>query len=676
MEERGISAKRHPSEPAIPPDGRRRAVVESVAPSVDGGRFPIKRIVGDRIVVEADAFADGHDDVTVVLRHRRVDGGWSERPMETLGNDRWRGAFTVDHLGRYEYAVVAWTNAWTTWRRDLRARVDAGQDVAVDVLIGANLVDAAAARGHDPDAAELAGWATELRGEGSTEARATLALDDELDALMARHPDRRHETISEALGVVVDPVLARFCAWYELFPRSASTTPGRHGTFRDVIDRLAYVADLGFDVLYLPPIHPVGRTFRKGPNNVTAAGPDDPGVPWAIGSAEGGHTEVHPALGTLDDFRALVRAAEQRGIAVALDIAYQASPDHPAVREHPTWFRQRPDGTVQYAENPPKKYQDIYPFDFESDDWRGLWAYLAGIVRFWIGQGVRVFRVDNPHTKAFPFWEWMIGDLKREHPDVLFLAEAFTRPKVMYRLAKLGFSQSYTYFTWRTTKHDLTSYFEEITRPPVADFFRPSVWPNTPDILHEVLQHGGRAAFEARLVLAATLAATYGIYGPAYELLEHTPREPGSEEYLDSEKYRLRHWDLDRPDSIAPLIRRVNRIRREHPALQSNDRLSFVRIDDDELIAYVKRSVDGSDTILVVVDLDPHRARAGAVELPLEPLGIAPDRPFEVEDLLDGTVRLWHGSRNVVDVDPSVCAARILHVRPQVRTEAQFEYYL
>ena len=626
--------------------------------------------------MEADAFADGHDVVSVLLRHRRDGGGWSEGPMEALGNDRWRASFDVDHLGRHEYAVAARTDAWATWRRDLRTRIEAGQDVAVDLLIGADLVAGTAERARGSDATTLAAWAAELRGEGSTEARANLALDDELDVLMGRHADRRHETVSDAYGVVVEPVRARCSAWYELFPRSTSPTPGRHGTFRDVIARLDYVTGLGFDVLYLPPIHPIGRTHRKGPNNITTAGPDDPGVPWAIGAAEGGHTAVHPELGTLDDFRALVRAAEERGIAIALDLAYQASPDHPWVREHPAWFRQRPDGTVQYAENPPKKYQDIYPFDFESDDWRGMWEHLADVVRFWIGHGVHIFRVDNPHTKALPFWEWMIADVKRDHPEVMFLAEAFTRPKVMYRLAKVGFSQSYTYFTWRTTKWDLTSYFEEVTRPPVAEFFRPNVWPNTPDILHETLQHGGRPTFQARVVLAATLAATYGIYGPAYELLEHAPREPGSEEYLDSEKYQVRHWELNHPDGIGPLIATLNRIRHEHPALQTNERLDFHPIDDDELIAYTKRSGDGSDTILTVVSLDPSRPRSGTLELPLEELGIAVDRPYEVEDLLDGSVRLWHGPSTLVEVDPATCPARIYHVRPQVRTETQFEYYL
>ena len=666
----------------IPREGRFRAVVESVGPSVDGGRFPIKRVVGDEVVVEADAFADGHDVVSTVLRYRRRDGddtgeaGWSETPMEALGNDRWRGRFVVDSVGRWEYAVTAWTDAWATWRRDLRPRLDARQDVAVDLLIGADLVEDTAGRARGRDRTALVAAASTIRGDGDHAARAAAALDDGLDELMRRHADRRFATTSDALRIVVDPVHARFSAWYELFPRSVSSVPGRHGTFRDVIDRLPYLERLGFDVLYLPPIHPIGRTFRKGPNNVVTSGADDPGVPWAIGAAEGGHMSTHPELGTVDDFRALVEAAAARGIRVALDLAYQASPDHPWVREHPSWFRQRPDGTVQYAENPPKKYQDIYPFDFESDDWRGLWENLARVVRFWIDQGVRIFRVDNPHTKAFSFWEWMIGDVKADEPDVLFLAEAFTRPKVMYRLAKIGFSQSYTYFTWRTTKWDLTAYFEEITRPPVSDFFRPNIWPNTPDILHETLQHGGRPMFEARIVLAATLAATYGIYGPAYELLEATPREPGSEEYLDSEKYQLRSWDLDHADSIAPLIERLNRIRREHPALQSNDRLTFHAIDDDELLAYLKRSADGDDAVLTVVSLDPHRARSATLEVPLDLLGMGGDQPFEVEDLLDGSVRLWHGSRNVVDVDPAACPARVFHFRPQVRTERQFEHYV
>ncbi len=627
------------------------------------------------MAVEADAFADGHDVVTVMLRHRRAGGGWVEREMIPLGNDRWSGSFTVEHLGRYEYAVAAWTDPWRTWRRDLRTRLDAGQDVAVDLLIGADLIDAAAARAGDPDGTTLAAWALELRGEGSAAARAAIAFDDDLDERMHRHADRDRATESEPLAVEVEPVRARYSSWYELFPRSASPVPGRHGTLRDVIARLPYIAELGFDVLYLPPIHPVGRSFRKGPNNVTTATDADPGVPWAIGSSDGGHTAIHPELGTLADFRDLVRAAGRRGIDVSIDIAFQASPDHPFVREHPRWFRQRPDGTVQYAENPPKKYQDIYPFDFESDEWPELWRELAAVVRFWIDQGVTIFRIDNPHTKPFPFWEWLIADIRRDHPETIFLAEAFTRPKVMYRLAKLGFSQSYTYFTWRNSAPELRAYFEEITRPPVSEFFRPNAWPNTPDILHEVLQHGGRPAFEARLVLAATLSANYGIYGPAFELMEHVAREPGSEEYLDSEKYQLRTWDLERPDSLAPLIARVNAVRHAHPALQSNERLVFHAVDDDALLAYTKRSADGSDVVLSIVSLDFGQPRRGTVDLRLDLLGLPEDGPYEAVNLLDGSIQSWHGGRQFVEIDPAAFPARIVQLRRPLRVETAFATY-
>ncbi len=661
----------------LPEEGRRRAVVEGLAPLVDGGRFPAKRVLDDRVRVEADVFADGHDVVVARVRHREPGTtSWQESPMAHLGNDRWRGEIAVDVLGEHEFTVVGWVDAFATWQRDLEKRVKAAQDVAVDLLVGADLVDAAATRAAEPDRrARLMELAAKLRGR--TAAATAVALGRELTDRMADVPDRRLETVLEpAARIAVDPVHARFSAWYELFPRSTADEPGRHGTLRDVIARLPYVAGMGFDVLYLPPIHPIGGTFRKGPNNVVAAGPDDPGVPWAIGGPEGGHTAVHPELGTLEDVRALVAAADEHGIRIALDLAFQVSPDHPYVTDHRDWFRARPDGTIQYAENPPKKYQDIYPFDFESEDWAGMWVELLGVVRHWIDQGVRIFRVDNPHTKAFPFWEWLIDEVKREDPEVLFLAEAFTRPKVMYRLAKLGFSQSYTYFTWRTTKHELTEYFEELTSPPVSEFFRPSVWPNTPDILHEVLQHGGPPAFGLRLVLAATLAASYGIYGPAFELLEATPREPGSEEYLDSEKYQLRHWDLDRADSVAPLITRVNAARREHPALQRDDGLTFHPVDNERLLAYSKRTPDGGDCVLTVVNLDPRHVQTGWVELPLEALGIDPERSFEVHDLLDGSIYLWDGPRNYVEIDPATLPAHVFHVRPRLRGEAEFEYYL
>jgi starch synthase (maltosyl-transferring) len=649
----------------LPADARRRIVIERITPEVDGGRFRAKRVLGDRVVVEADVFADGHDVVVAVLQHRRPGAhGWTEVRMEALGNDRWRAELEAHHLGTHAYTIAGWVDAWETWRRDLTTRLEAGQDVAMDLLIGAELVEAAADRAGGKSQAELADWGLALRGEGSTEARARLALDEDLHRLMQAHPDRSTETVREPpLELMVEPARTRFSTWYELFPRSASPLPGRHGTFRDVIARLSYVERLGFDVLYLPPIHPIGTTFRKGPNNRQDARPGDPGVPWAIGSAAGGHMAIHSELGTLDDLHDLVREAGKRGIAVALDLALQASPDHPAVGEHPEWFRRRPDGTIQYAENPPKKYQDIYPFDFESEDWPGLWRHFDEVVRYWIAQGIRVFRVDNPHTKPFSFWEWLIEGVRRDHPEVIFLAAAFTRPKIMSRLAKLGFSQSYTYFTWRTTKDDLAAYFTELNTPPVSDFFVPNVWPNTPDILHATLQAGGRPMFQARLVLAATLAASYGIYGPAFELMEHTPREPGMEEYLDSEKYEIRHWDLDRADSLAPFIGAVNQIRREHAALQSNAGLAFHRMEDDFALAYSKRTADGSNVILTVVSLDPVYPRTSPVHLEPEALGFDMAEPFEVEDLLSGEVERWQGPRVEVSIDPAVCPARIYHVR-------------
>ena len=654
-------------------DGHQRAVIESISPIVDGGRFPVKRTVGDTLVVEADAFADGQDMLSVALLHRGAGSdGWTAVSMAELGNDRWRAEFRVDHVGRHEYTIRASIDHFATWQRDLRKRVEAGQDVGVDLLIGAGWVETAAARADGEDRGRLARWAAELAGDGTPAVRTELALSGELGSVMARNPDLAHASTREPpLEVVVDPVRACYSTWYELFPRSHAAQKGRHGTFRDVIARLPYVAGMGFDVLYLPPIHPIGRRFRKGANNQPSTNPADPGVPWAIGGPKGGHTAIHPDLGTLDDFRALVAEADRQGIAVALDIAFQVSPDHPYVTEHPEWFRQRPDGTVQYAENPPKKYQDIYPFDFETDAWPELWVELEHVVRYWIDQGVRVFRVDNPHTKPFAFWEWLIGSIKRDHPDTVFLAEAFTRPKVMYRLAKLGFSQSYTYFTWRTGKQELMEYFTELTRTGVAEFFRPNVWPNTPDILHEFLQTGGRPAFELRFVLAATLAATYGMYGPAYELQEHEPIAPGSEEYLNSEKYELRHWDLKRSDSLAPLIRSVNQIRRDHPALQSNDGLAFHRIDDERLLAYSKRTADRSDVVLTVVNLDPREAHAGSLELQLGELGFDDERPFEAVDLLGGTTSLWQGSHRRVELDPADCPALILHLRPTVRSEAE-----
>ncbi len=659
-------------------EGRQRAVIEGVKPEIDGGRFPAKRAVGETVVVEADIFTDGHDELSAVLRYRRGEQSWTEVPMEFLVNDRWRGSFQVTELGHYHYGLIAWVNHFKTWRRDLAKKTEAKQDVAVDLLVGAKLIDEAAARASGGKAETLKGWAKALAVTSDPQpARVRLALSAEVAAMVDSHPDRRYATTyGKELTIVVDPVRARCSAWYEMFPRSCAPKAGQHGTFKDVEARLPYVASMGFDVLYLPPIHPIGLNYRKGKNNATTATPSDPGSPWGIGSQEGGHKAIHPQLGTLEDFRRLLAKAKEQGIELALDVAYQCSPDHPYVKEHRQWFRIRPDGTVQYAENPPKKYQDIYPLEFENDEWRDLWEELKSVILYWVQQGVRIFRVDNPHTKPFAFWEWMIGEVRRDHPDVIFLAEAFTRPKVMYRLAKLGFSQSYTYFAWRYSKEDFRQYFTELTKTDVREYFRPNLWPNTPDILTETLQHGGRPVFMQRLVLAATLGANYGIYGPAFELCEGRPREAGSEEYLDSEKYEIRQWDLDRPDSLKEIIGRVNRIRRENPALQSDWSLRFHPTDNDHLLCYSKRTDDPANVILVIVNLSPFHTHAGWVDLDLDALGLVPDQPFQVHDLLTNAHYMWQGSRNYIQLNPHAAPAHIFRVRRRTRTEKDFDYYL
>jgi starch synthase (maltosyl-transferring) len=659
-------------------EGTRRVVIEGVTPEIDAGRFPIKRTTGERVVVEADVFADGHEALACVLLYRREDtADWTTVLMTPLVNDRWRGEFGVLELGRYRYTLQAWVDWFTSWRRDLTKRLAAEQDVTVDLQIGAGLVLEASQRAAGADAERLRHWAGLLRRGNNGAEAPQMALDEELALLMAQYPDQScATTYDRELVVVVEREKARFSTWYEMFPRSCATVPGQHGTFKDCEALLPYVAALGFDVLYFPPIHPIGHTHRKGRNNTPVAAPDDPGSPWAIGAEAGGHKAIHPQLGTLEDFRRLIARAGQYGIEIAIDLAFQCSPDHPYVHEHPEWFHWRPDGTVQYAENPPKKYEDIYPFAFETDYWPQLWKELKSVVLFWVQQGVYIFRVDNPHTKPFRFWEWLIGEVKAVHPEVLFLSEAFTRPKIMYRLAKLGFTQSYTYFAWRHTQEELTQYFTELTQTAVREYLRPNLWPNTPDILTEYLQFGGRPAFMIRLVLAATLGASYGIYGPAFELCEHLPREAGSEEYLDSEKYELKHWNYAREDSLKDFIARVNRIRRENPALQSDWSLRLHPTDNTQLLCYSKQSADGTNVIVVVVNLDPYHTQAGWVELPLVALGLDPHQPYQVHDLLGDARYLWHGPRNYVELNPQGVPAAILRVRRRVRTERDFEYYL
>ena len=652
--------KAKPAEPAggLGPHMLRRVIVEGVLPQVDGGRFPIKRTVGEEVVVTADIFADGHDVLAAALLFRKAgDREWREAPMELVENDRWSGRFLVDSLGRYEYTVEGWIDRFESWRHELSAKFGAGQDVASELLEGAALI-----RGTGDSS--LSSVASELeRVEAEQGARVAAALSEHLRTQMAGGADRSRATrLDRQLEVIVERERARFGGWYEMFPRSAGTDPTRSATFDEAAERLPYVAAMGFDVLYLPPIHPIGRSFRKGRNNSLEPTPADPGSPWAIGSEAGGHTAVDPGLGTIDDFDRFVEAAGRHGLEVALDLAYQVSPDHPYVREHPGWFRQRPDGSIKYAENPPKKYQDIYPINFESQDWQSLWLELKRVIEFWIDHGVKIFRVDNPHTKPFGFWEWVLAEIKRGHPDTIFLSEAFTRPKVMRYLAKAGFSQSYTYFTWRNTAQELADYFTELTHTDVREYMRPNLFTNTPDILHAYLQRGGRPAFHVRLILAATLGASYGIYS-GFELFENVPVREGSEEYLDSEKYQIRIRSFDQAESLAETITRVNAIRHEHPALQHDWGLEFHETDNSELLCYSKRSPDERDTLLIVVNLDPLHMQHGFVRVPLAEWGLPSGSRLEVIDLLSNERYVWRGEWNYVRLDPQGRMAHILHVR-------------
>ncbi|MEZ0203887.1 maltotransferase domain-containing protein [Ideonella sp.] len=688
MSDASVPARVHEAQETreLPPNGRVRVVIDTVQPGIDNGRFAAKCVAGEPFEVCAHVFTDGHDQVRAKLQWRpertarlQDTSAWREVEMSAAGNDVWTACFVPPAPGRYRYRVAAWVDGLQSWRRELARRVEP-EDIQAAARVGARLLaDAAERAGPGPDVAPLLASAQALQAGGAAPsdpvALKALALDATLAQLADRHPDRSLQLVHppEPLPLVADRLRARYSSWYELFPRSASPEPGRHGTFADVEARLPYIAEMGFNVLYLPPIHPIGRERRKGRNNTLQAEDGDVGSPWAIGAAEGGHEAILPALGTADDFRRLVNAARERGIDLAMDIAFQCAPDHPWVAEHPDWFRHRPDGSVQYAENPPKKYQDIYPFDFECQDWRGLWQALKGVFEHWIAEGVTIFRVDNPHTKSFAFWEWVIGELRQDRPELIFLAEAFTRPKVMHRLAKLGFSQSYTYFTWRHTRQELTDYFTELSQGPGRHYFRPNVWPNTPDILNEQLHGANRAMFSLRLVLAGLLAASYGIYGPAYELLENRPAKPGSEEYLDSEKYQLRHWQLDAPDSLRNLIARINRLRREHPALQDNAGLRFHRSDNDQLLVWSKHDHARRDLMLVVLNLDPQQIQVGWVDLDLAAMRLAADTPFRVDDLLNDQHFLWQGPRNFVILDPARTPAHVFHVRTHPRNEQDFK---
>ncbi|HEX8968051.1 MAG TPA: alpha-1,4-glucan--maltose-1-phosphate maltosyltransferase [Chloroflexota bacterium] len=649
--------------------------IEDVQPELDGGQWPIKRVVGDTIDVSADIFKEGHDLLQARVVWRAVDeAAWRESPMRLVADDRWRGQFSVERNTRYVYSVLAFTDVYGSWRADLEKRLAAAQEVSSELLEGLRLVEQATARCTDASdrgrlEACLSRW-RERRDRGPVGLRevAELAISADLGDIMDRWPDRSDATrYRHELELIVDRVAARFAAWYEIFPRSQGTDPRRSATLREAEARLPAIAAMGFDTLYMTPIHPIGLTNRKGPNNTLIAGPGDPGSPYAIGSPEGGHDAIASELGTLDDFAHFLQAARDVGLELALDFAIQVSPDHPWVRQHPEWFYHRPDGTIKFAENPPKKYEDIYPLNFRSSDWKGLWAALRDVVLLWAERGVRVFRVDNPHTKPLAFWDWLIREVQNVYPDVIFLAEAFTRPKMMKQLAKVGFSQSYTYFTWRNTRLELQEYLTELTQTSMKEYFRGNFFANTPDILPHILQTGGRAAFRMRLVLAATLSSVYGIYN-GFELAENTPRgAPGTTEYYqDSEMYQYRVWDWHRPGNIVDDVTRINRARRDNPALQLYDNLRFCACDNDQLLVYAKATADAGNVVVCVVNLDPFWTQSGWLEVPLGDWGIASDEPYVMHDLLTDERYTWRGNWNWVRLDPNVRAAHVLRVeRPR-----------
>ncbi len=649
-------------------NGKQRVIIENVKPQVSSGKYPAKRVINDRVKIEADVFCDSHDMLGAEILYRHETGRkWLTAKFTDEVNDLWHGYIELKKTGNYHFTIQAWVDKFKSWHRDILKKIDARTDYNVDLLIGAGLIERTIERYGNMPVADLEFLRSVLKdlqsGNEKPENRINAILSNKLFGTLVKYPLKDNITSYEKeLIINVDRKKAEFSSWYEVFPRSLGDH-GKHGSFHDCISFLPYVSEMGFDVLYLPPIHPIGNKNRKGKNNSVAAKTGEPGSPWAIGNDDGGHKSIHPELGTLEDFKLLISRAAEAGIEVAMDIAFQCSPDHPYVKEHPDWFNIRPDGSLQYAENPPKRYEDIYPLNFESDDWKNLWEELKSVFIYWIGQGIKIFRVDNPHTKSFGFWEWAIGEIKKDHHDIIFLAEAFTRPKIMSKLARIGFNQSYTYFTWRTTKEELIEYCEELVNSEYRDFFRPNFWPNTPDILPFHLQGGDRAAFVQRLILASTLSSNYGIYGPAYELMENIPMKHGKEEYLNSEKYELKDWDLNNKKSLRKVISRLNRIRNENPALQNMHTLKFHPIDNASLLCYSKTSEDLENIILVIVNLDTRQTQNGWVGLPLKEFLIDPDHEFEVHDLLSGSFYKWKGEFNFAELNPGIIPAHIFTVK-------------
>lgn len=652
-----------------PPSEHKRVIITNIAPQIEGGRYPAKATIHDEFVISADVFTDGHDEVSasVLLKHTK-QRQWKELPMQLLNNDRWELPVYPDKTGFYQFQVQGWIDHFTTWKKGLVKKYEAGQDLTLEIQIGEQLIAAATKRANAKDKKAAQGYIRSLQEAKDMDSALLAATNNRLAADMRRWKNKDLITVDpNILLFEAERKRAAFSTWYELFPRSAAEEPGRHGTFNDVKRLLPRVAEMGFDTLYFPPIHPIGEEKRKGKNNSLTAGQDHPGSPWAIGNSHGGHKAIHPELGTLKDFKDLIKEARKYDIEIALDIAYQCAPDHPYVKEHPQWFRWRPDGTVQYAENPPKKYEDILPFNFETEDWQNLWLELKSVIDYWIAQGVRVFRIDNPHTKAFAFWEWMIKEVRNANPDVIFLAEAFTRQRVMERLAKAGFNQSYTYFTWRNTKEELEEYLTELTKTNMRYFFRPNFWPNTPDILPPEITYGGENALIRRLILAATLSSSYGLYGPVYEF-GFTEPMPNKEEYVDNEKYEIRHWEWDKYTRIKEIITRLNRIRKDNTSLQSTYNITLAETTSEQIFCCCKHDKQTGNTLIIAVNLDSHHTHGAHVKIPLESIGMMPGQEYRLHDLLSGDRYRWRGEWNFVQLNPHDMPAHILLVEPETPT--------
>lgn len=662
MEELSLSNVKKKRTSNFPKTGKSRAVIEQVYPAVEQGLFPIKRVVGETVQVRADIFADGHDIVSAqVLYRKKGDKTWIENAMKLIENDSWEGSFIANEEGLFEYAVKAWVDHDLTWLQGFEKKAEAGEKLGVELMIGLKYLEEIKSMIKDQDS-ELVEQAITLFADQTKYAEAVeLATSANFAHLLENYFLIHNASFSAYYELVVERKKAAFSAWYEFFPRSSSPTAGHHGTFQDCKAIIPRLAELGYDTLYFPPIHPIGKSHRKGKNNSTTAKPGEPGSPWAIGSDEGGHKSILPELGTIDDFVSLVNHAKSHGIEIALDLAYQCSPDHPYVKEHPQWFKWRPDGTVQYAENPPKKYQDVLPINFENEDWQNLWIELKSVIEFWIDKGIHIFRVDNPHTKPFIFWEWIMAEMRRDHPQVLFLSEAFTRPKIMARLAKLGFQQSYTYFTWRETAEDLKKYMTELAKTELREYFRPNFWPNTPDILPFYLQRTGHSHSALRFLLAATLSSNYGMYGPVYEQLENDPY-PNKEEYHNSEKYEIRHWDWFKQTPMHDLIKKINTIRKENEAFHSTYNIVFCETDNDQVLAYLKHNVDFSNVVLTIVNMDPERKQSGWVSLPLQTISAKEGQELRLTDLLDGSNYRWNRQWNYVELDPRYMPAHIFKI--------------